>query len=57
MQFTSDAKLTPAAVSFLEVARGYVDDHLHRAAELPGEKEPPDVLKWGRADADKGDAA
>jgi succinate dehydrogenase / fumarate reductase iron-sulfur subunit len=27
------------------------------AAELPGEKEPPDVLKWGQADADKGDAA
>ena len=24
------------------------------AAELPGEKEPPDVLKWGQADADKG---
>jgi hypothetical protein len=27
------------------------------AAELPGEKEPPDVLKWGQTDADKGDAA
>ena len=27
------------------------------AGELPDEREPPDVLKWGQADSDKGDAA